>query len=108
MDFIGWCVSWRCGSSGPPLAISLFFFGFLMAISTYNSIDDYSVVTRDVFRSNILALARKYKQGAIYEFKKNDRNKIIRLTVPVCISGCESQVELEPCSLKIFPQKCAK
>ena len=83
--------------------------GFLVAISTCNSanlnteqIGDSSSATKDDLRSHVLALAKKYQQGAIYEFKKNDRNRIIRLTVPVCISGCESQVELEACSLKIF------
>lgn len=81
--------------------------GFLVAISTSNAASHFekgdgkfSGANSDDLRNHILNLARKYQQGGIFEFRKLDRNRIIRLTVPVCIADCESQVEL-----KAFPLK---
>ena len=52
-------------------------------------------------KAHIVQLARKYQQGAIYEFRK-EQNRIIRLTVPVCIENCDSKVELQACRLKVY------
>ena len=86
--------------------------GFLVAIYSrkLGVYDEKFIVnptgdTIDDLRNCILGLARKYQQGAIYEFRKNGQTGIIRLTVPVCITDCESQVQLDACSLKIFPKQ---
>ena len=57
------------------------------------------------FRTHIIELARKYQQGAIYEFRKKGENGITRSTVPVCIQDCESEVELKVCSLRIYDKQ---
>ena len=55
----------------------------------------------DDLKAQIVELARRYQQGAIYEFRK-EQSRIIRLTVPVCIENCDSKVELQASSLKIY------
>ena len=86
--------------------------GFLVAISSRKSgVYDENIFvnqtgdTIDDLRNCILRLAHKYQQGAIYEFRKNGQTGIIRLTVPVCIPDCESHVQLDACSLRIFQKQ---
>ena len=82
--------------------------GFLVSISCSEMIagnqkEDiiyFDAMLNDL-KAHIVKLARRYQQGAIYEFRK-EQNRIIRLTVPVCIENCDSKVELQACCLKIY------
>ena len=81
--------------------------GFLVAISTGHDVrncNDGDIegtgLANNELKKQILELARKYQQGGIFEFQKGNKNKIIRSTIPVLISDCDSNAELEILPLK--------
>merc|ERR1712038_1805658 len=81
--------------------------GFLVAIATLDDVGsnkdgdiEGTGFTKNELKKQIVELARKYKQGDIFEFQKGYKNKIIRSTMPVLISDCDSKAELEVFQLK--------
>ena len=84
--------------------------GFLVSISTIKGFEkdgkksnNHCWESMADLRNEIINLARKYQQGGIFEYKRGNKNNLIRSTVPVCIPDCQSKAELEIFPLKTHP-----
>eukprot|EP01066_Platyproteum_vivax_P008878 Platyproteum_vivax@DN3838_c0_g1_i1.p1 len=55
---------------------------------------------RRLGKETVVELAKKYEQGAIYEFEATNKYSMIRKTVPVLISDVDAAVTTQMCNLK--------